>query len=135
MENGVAYVSKANDSILGNISSKLRNKLLTSLENEKRTECGPYKITLKIGIDYMITSNVDVQDELVNDACGKLIYITFIPETQVPIKLWLDLNNANVGINQRRPYLKYMSDNDINEHLVPLSHTTIVLNVNERFGY
>jgi len=55
----------------------LRNKLLTSLK--KRTECGglAYTTVLKIGIKYMIVTNIDVEDGLVNGACDILKNITF----------------------------------------------------------
>ncbi|XP_011867235.1 PREDICTED: ATP-dependent DNA helicase pfh1-like, partial [Vollenhovia emeryi] len=134
---GVAYDSIAKDSILGKISSKLRNKLLTALKNKKRTECGglDYKITLKIGINYMITSNIDVEDGLVNGACGKLQKITLKPGTDEPMKIWLDFNNDRIGVGQRRPYIRYMTENNLEMCLVPLSQVSIVLNINERMGY
>ena len=52
LKDGVAYEYKAKDLILGKVDSKLRNKLLTSLKNKKRTECGglAFKVILKMGI-------------------------------------------------------------------------------------
>ncbi|XP_071581581.1 uncharacterized protein [Temnothorax nylanderi] len=137
LKDGIAYEFKAIDSILGKVNSKTRNKLLTSLKNKKRTECSglDFKITLKIGINYMITNNVDVADGLVNGACGILKYITFKPGTVEPVKIWLDFQNDKVGVEQRRPYVKYMSENCMEMCLVPLSRISVILNVNDRMGY
>ncbi|XP_077265248.1 uncharacterized protein LOC143899122 [Temnothorax americanus] len=137
LKDGIAYEFEAIDSVLGKVNSKTRNKLLTSLKNKKRTECNGLdsKVTLKIGINYMITNNVDVADGLVNGACGILKYITFKPGTVEPIKIWLDFHNDRVGVEQRRPYIKYMSENCIEMCLVPLSRISVILNVNDRMGY
>ncbi|XP_071576628.1 uncharacterized protein [Temnothorax nylanderi] len=136
LKNGKAYECIAKDTVLGKVSSKLRNKLLTSLKKKKRTECGglAYKVVLKVGIKYMIVTNIDVENGLVNGACGILKNITFKPGTNEPIKIWLDFNNNKIGVEQRRPYIKYMTENYMEMCLVPLSPLSVVLNINERMG-
>ena len=64
MKKSLSYTAKAKNLILAKVTSKLRNKLLTSLNNKKRTECDglPYKVILKKDINYMITFNFDVKD-------------------------------------------------------------------------
>ncbi|XP_011858135.1 PREDICTED: ATP-dependent DNA helicase PIF1-like [Vollenhovia emeryi] len=100
-EDGTAYEYKAKDTILGKVNSKLRNKLLTSIKNKKRTECCglAYKLLLKIGIKYMVVTNIDVEDGLVNGACGILRKITFKQGTEEPIIIWLDFNNNRIGMD------------------------------------
>ncbi|XP_011860233.1 PREDICTED: ATP-dependent DNA helicase pfh1-like, partial [Vollenhovia emeryi] len=114
---GQSYELIAKDSVLGKISSLA------------------HKVSLKIGINYMITTNIDVEDGLVNGACGKLRNITFIPGTEEPIKIWLDFNNNKIGVEKRRQYISYMNENSMEMNLVPISTITVVLNINERMGY
>ncbi|XP_011866730.1 PREDICTED: ATP-dependent DNA helicase PIF1-like, partial [Vollenhovia emeryi] len=114
---GQSFEFIAKDSILGKISSLA------------------YKVSLKIGINYMITTNIDVEDGLVNGACGKLKQITFIPGTEEAIKIWLDFNNNKIGFEKRRKYISYMNENCMEMSLVPISTITVVLNINERMGY
>ena len=59
------------------------------------------------------------------------MYILFLPETEEPLKIWLDFSNENVGVKQRRPFLECMDENAIDM----LPHFSVVLSINERIGY
>lgn len=46
----------------------------------------------------MIIININVEDGLVNGACGILIKITFKQNSKKLIKIWLDFNNIKIGV-------------------------------------
>ena len=57
----------------------IREKVLNNVKNLKTTETYglPLQIDLKVGAKYMMTVNLDVEDGLVNGACGQLIMIDY----------------------------------------------------------
>lgn len=71
---------KSTDILLGCSSTKEEPKYWKLLKNKTVTELGglPYLIRLVIGLPYVITSNIDVQDGLVNGAVGTLQFIEVI---------------------------------------------------------
>ena len=68
------YESIARDSFAGYKTEEELAKARTELHRMKITEClgFPYSIHLAKGYPYMITSNIDVDDGLVNGAIGTL---------------------------------------------------------------
>ncbi|GBM98029.1 hypothetical protein AVEN_151120-1 [Araneus ventricosus] len=76
---GPEYISIAKDVILGKLAESTKERVLEGLKRKKLNEMNglPHWLTLKIGIKYMITNNIDVEDGLVNGACGILKLITF----------------------------------------------------------
>ena len=62
-------------------------------------------LTLKCGIKYMVTSNIDVNDGLVNGAIGLLKDITYDNHGKVSIA-WMRFPKAEIGIKQRSNYPK-----------------------------
>ncbi|GBM16486.1 hypothetical protein AVEN_30860-1, partial [Araneus ventricosus] len=71
---GPEYISIAKDVILGKLAESTKERVLEGLKRKKLNEMNglPHWLTLKIGIKYMITNNIDVEDGLVNGACGIL---------------------------------------------------------------
>ena len=67
---------------------------------KRKQECGGLcsELLLKIGIKYMIVINIDVEDGLVNGACGIIKHITF-SDKNVPLIIWLEFDNDKIGIN------------------------------------
>ncbi|XP_011870433.1 PREDICTED: ATP-dependent DNA helicase PIF1-like, partial [Vollenhovia emeryi] len=59
-----------------------------------------------IAKDSILGKISNVEDGLVNGACGKLQKITLKPGTDEPMKIWLDFNNDRIGVGQRRPYIR-----------------------------
>jgi hypothetical protein len=62
----------------------------------------PYCVRLVTGYPYMITTNIDVEDGLVNGAIGVLKYTKsgqLIDNT--PTSLWFHFENENMGAKQR----------------------------------
>ena len=68
----------------------------------------------------MITSNIDIQDGLVNGACGTLDKISICNKTNVPIYLWLNFDNNKVGNIVKSKFTSFMKSNNINANLVPI---------------
>lgn len=83
----------------------------------------PGSIRLKIGIKYMVTTNIDVEDGLVNGACGTLKYIRFdgSVESPSPKVLFMEFAASNIGRKMRRQHEPLMkSDKNISLNWVPL---------------
>ncbi|KAL4104804.1 hypothetical protein QTP88_020080 [Uroleucon formosanum] len=57
----------------------------------------PYILRLHIGKPYMVTTNVDVLDGLVNGAIGTLRYINRNAETSAIKRLWLYFDDSKIG--------------------------------------
>ena len=78
--------------------ASIREKVLNNVKNLKTTETYglPLQIDLKVGAKYMMTVNLDIEDGLVNGACGQLIMIDYgkLPMTNetVPYRLWIQFN-------------------------------------------
>nr|XP_029708127.1 uncharacterized protein LOC115254659 [Aedes albopictus] len=56
----------------------------------------PYLLRLSVGMPYMITTNVDVEDGVVNGAIGELKYIEKDEDGSV-VKLWFKYDNETIG--------------------------------------
>lgn len=73
----------------------------TKLYKMSTVETGglPYLLRLAIGMPYMITTNVDVEDGLVNGAIGELKYIEQNEDEQQnrTTKLWIKFENDAIG--------------------------------------
>ena len=130
---GLLYISKCIDTIIDKISEKRKNYILKSFQTKKRQECGglSYELFLKIGIKYMITTNIDVEDGLVNGACGTLEYITF-NENETPNIVWLNFNNNNkIGKKIKTKYNQLMIQLKISTNLVPIIKIDVIINTKD----
>lgn len=128
---GKELKSEATDMVIGKVSDKIKAKALDCIKKKKITETGglPTSLRLKTGIKYMITTNIDVEDGLVNGTCGILKKITFTNKSHVD-KLWFSfMPDTTVGCNTRTPFLNYMATEDIDPSLVPISKRTFTLNI------
>ncbi|CAF1027593.1 unnamed protein product [Rotaria sp. Silwood1] len=91
-------IANAYDFCVGDGLASIREKVLNSVKNLKTTETYglPLKIDLKVDAKYMMTVNIDIEDGLVNGACGKLIMIDYgkLQKTNetVPCRLWIKFN-------------------------------------------
>lgn len=74
-----------------------RNKLYKMSVVE--TGCLPYMVRLAVGMPYMVTTNVDVEDGLVNGAMGQLKYIEHAEDdpNEKIVKLWIKFDNDVIG--------------------------------------
>lgn len=64
-----------------------------------RTEMGniPSKIVLSLGRRYMLTTNIDVLDGLVNGLVGILILCEWDAEVDFPLLVWLKFEAPGIG--------------------------------------
>ena len=71
--------ANAYDYCVGDGLASIREKVLSNVKNLKTSETYglPLQIDLKVGAKYMMTVNLDVEDGLVNGACGQLIMIDY----------------------------------------------------------
>lgn len=119
---GEKFSSKAFDRVDGNLSRSVKLRQLQTLKNMKRSETYglPYDLDLKVGIRYMVTTNIDIEDGLVNGACGILKHIEFDEENPTqPKTLFLDFNSDRVGVKTRREF-KHNLGEAVNENWVPI---------------
>ena len=107
-----------------------KEKVLDSMRNKKLIETGglPFELKFKIGIKYMLTVNLDVEDGLVNGACGTLKFITLSVPKTIQI-VWLEFTEDRVGLKIRRKFKKLMEDNKISLKLVPIEKQSNAVNI------
>lgn len=77
----------------------------------------------------MVTSNIDVQDGLVNGACGVLDYISFEESSNKPILAWMNFHDKHIGNKARAPFISYIKENQLNEGITPLKKIDTLLNL------
>jgi hypothetical protein len=109
---GEEYICTAIDSLVGKNADMPKAK--AELEKAKTkliddTNGMPYELKLKIGCKYMITSNIDVEDGLVNGCSGILMNV--VPRLQEDYhtnhkilkykRLWFDFIDPNIGAKAR----------------------------------
>ncbi|XP_058821105.1 uncharacterized protein LOC131683287 [Topomyia yanbarensis] len=63
------------------------------------TGCLPYMVRLVLGMPYMVTTNVDVEDGLVNGAIGELKYVEYDEDDahEEIVKLWIKFDSDTIG--------------------------------------
>ena len=116
-------VSVANDLYTGYRDNAELTDARTKLHKMSVSEClgYPYSVQLAVGYPYMVTTNVDVEDGLVNGAIGILKYIERLTEdeiadmadeegpssaatTKVSIRLWMKFPSKRVGCRLRMKF-------------------------------
>ena len=132
---GEEFTSRAYDHISADISENQKDKLLMSLKCKKTSESSglPYEVLFKVGIKYMLTNNIDVQDGLVNGACCVLKKITF--KCDKISKIWIDFDFDKVGRNARNKLKDFMLKEGIEGNVTPISRQRIPLNISRILSY
>ncbi|CAD6218940.1 GSCOCG00011492001-RA-CDS, partial [Cotesia congregata] len=105
-------IANASDKVTGNVSDKMKEKLsnLCQTSDANGAKGLPYTLLLSIGIKYMLTVNIDVEDGLVNGAVGILKGYEKDSEERI-FRLWLDFSDEQVGKKRRKEIKK---DNQLN---------------------
>lgn len=85
----------------------------------------PYLLRLAVGTPYMITTNVDVEDGIVNGAIGELKYVEHTEDDfqQPTIRIWIKFENNSIGKALRiksRPII-YSKPGVLNVDWTPIS--------------
>jgi hypothetical protein len=130
-------VSVAEDSILGQMKAGSKKKALQSLKHKKLSDTSglQYKLYLKVDIKYMVTVNIDVEDGLVNGACGTLKMITFKPNTKKPHRLWFDFSFQRIGNKARLLYKDLMRAQNIDRTWTPIDKSSITLAITNKLQH
>ncbi|KAL7307813.1 hypothetical protein TKK_0000133 [Trichogramma kaykai] len=126
---GKLTISVCDDKIIDQIPELQKQKLLSNMKTKKRQECGGlhYQLQLKLGIKYMITTNINVEDGLVNGAYGTLKWIDY--DNIVPKTLWIDFGkNKKIGMKAKNAY-KLPYPNISEKNLIPIQKTHIINNL------
>ena len=80
----------------------------------------------------MMTVNLDVEDGLVNGACGQLIMIDYgkLQKTNetVPCRLWIQFNEDKVGRKSRANFHNVMRNRNIHFSVTPIEPVTRQIN-------
>ncbi|XP_055856560.1 uncharacterized protein LOC129919626 isoform X2 [Episyrphus balteatus] len=121
------------DSVLGKVGEAIKKRALEALQKKKLSDLGGLSniVRLKKNIKYMITTNIDVEDGLVNGACGELKHISMKPNTSEVDKIWILFPpNPQVGLKARQSLNKFIELNDIDRNLVPIERKVHSINVN-----
>ena len=98
------------DSVLGEDSVDVKQKLLNQLKGKKTNDTGNLSQTLKIavGLQYDTTHNISIEDGICNGTPCVLRMIHYIEEQKrVPSCLWVEFPNPSIGHNRRREYSNY----------------------------
>ena len=134
---GKSYLSESRDYISGNSSDRSKFSIINSLKKKKTSEVNgiPHIIELKIGIKYMLTCNIDVQDGLVNGACGILKKIIFKPGTEEPYRVFIDFCDAQVGCDARNNNRAFMEKENIGLDLTAIDLSRRLLNISNKLGF
>lgn len=98
---------QANDTIRGKATTAFKQNLLDSVKKAptKETQGLPYKLPLSVGIKYMMTINVDVEDGLVNGAVGVLKDYEQNKKGNT-YRLWVAFPDDTIRLKHRREITK-----------------------------
>lgn len=134
---GTLYECEAKDIILGKVNDTTRTSVLKSIKNKKISEVNglPHVLCLKVGVKYMITTNIDIEDGIVNGSCGDLKLLTFKPNTNEPCTLWLDFHDKKIGKKARIEHKYEMENLKIPSNFTPITKITISLNISNKLQF
>lgn len=123
---GLLNIVLSKESFTGKITAATKKKLQSVYANKPLQQTGGLsgRVSLKVGIKYMITTNIDVEDGLVNGACGVLRHIHFASLSDPkPIVLFIEFAAKNVGVKARRQnaqLLQQYENEDFSKICVPI---------------
>jgi len=119
-------VSDAFDQIQGSGTEAEKKSLLEFAKTFTTQEADglPLTVTLKIGATYMVSTNVDVPDGLINGSTEilKLIeYGTTGEGQRIPIRAYMEFEDPTIGCNMRAKFSGMMQKRRINHMYTPIS--------------
>jgi len=95
----------------------------------------PYETYLKVGCQYFVSTNVDVEDGLFNGSTGVLKMIERGQSSTrglIPTKAWMDFNSSLVGSKARAITKQHQIKNNIDLSWVRISRIQRLLNLGPR---
>ena len=126
--------ANAYDFCVGDGAASIREKVLSNVRKLKTTETYglPLLIDLKVEAKYMMTVNLDIEDGLVNGACGQLMMIDYgkLQKTNetVPCRLWIKFNEEKTGRKARANFHNVIRNRNIDPTLTPVEPVTRQIN-------
>ena len=126
--------ANAYDFCVGDGAASIREKVLNNVRNLKTTETYglPLRIDLKVSAKYMMTVNLDIEDGLVNGACGQLMMIDYgkLQKTNetVPCRLWIKFSEEKTGRKARANFHNVMRSRNIDPSFTPVEPITRQIN-------
>lgn len=132
-------IIEANDKISGKSTISMELKLLNLCKNigTQNAQGLPSNLLLSIGIQYMLTVNIDVEDGLVNGAVGILKGYGLNERGDI-IRLWMHFPDDQIGKKRRKEISKIGQDNwtaidKIKRNIRPTKKVVTIINIREQF--
>ena len=96
------------------VTDSTKVSILQGLKNKPHTQTGQLHYHLRVGINCRVslTTNINVEDGLVNGAMGTIKYCSKTTEKKTHI-IWVKFDDKNIGSNQRRNNNGLYSKNNI----------------------
>ena len=119
---GQITVVTAIDSASTDITAAMQKLVLGAAQNKDVNSTGnlPYQLTVKEGLLYDLTANVDVEDGMVNGAECRVRYIEKKPANKAfPKCIWVEFIDTIVGRNLRRTW-NVRNNSKVNSTWTPL---------------
>ena len=119
---GQITVVTAIDSASTDITAAMQKLVLGAAQNKDVNSMGnlPYQLTVKEGLLYDLTANVDVEDGMVNGAECRVRYIKKKPANETfPKCIWVEFIDNVVGRNLRRTW-KTQNNSKVKNTWTPL---------------
>lgn len=114
--------SKAKDQVINCTNERERARALFDLPNKhhRETQGLPYELALQENVNYMVTSNISVEDGLFNGATGVLKYI-LKDQSGAPTIVFLEFADPMMGKETRRRHRNVFQRNpNIKENWTPI---------------
>jgi len=112
-QEGFEITVTARDAAPSDQSASFQEKILEAAKNKKDVSSTgnlPYKLTLKVGQQYDITANINVEDGLINGTECRIRQIDLQEGSHFPNVVWLTFSDPNIGQKTRyQTHPKYQS--------------------------
>ncbi|SAM00102.1 hypothetical protein [Absidia glauca] len=131
--------SIAFDGASGDGNEQARTRMLDSVKMlpKSKTMGLPLKLVLKVGARYMVTSNIDTGDGLVNGVVGILMKVDKGVHQDddtltKPLRLWMHFSDARSGHQLRNRNANLMNNLHIPATWTPITHITVEIKRQKR---
>lgn len=125
----------AEDSIIDTtLQIEQQDYWLTAIQDLKidKTNGLPYILKLCIGIKYIVTNNINVEDGLFNGARGTLKQIDTEKSSsnnEIVLRVWIEFENKNTGQETKQQYEYYYRTHNIPSTWTPINFMKISIRV------
>ena len=113
---------KCRDSVLGEDSKEVKDRILQQIKGKKMSETGNLSEKLKVAVElyYDTTHNISVDDGICNGTPCVLKKIEYFDKNNhIPSVLWVEFPELDIGRNTRYEYRRYFTSNVLS-HWTPI---------------